>query len=89
VWQTTTEEKRTHLDPVLNSFLPNLVWLPRELAKLSDRQGSFVQQYLQALAAHLYRDVTLPTALASFVGNAWAKLRVPEMPPQACPTEQC
>jgi hypothetical protein len=32
------------------SFVPNLVWLASQVSKLSDREGSFVQTYLQALS---------------------------------------
>lgn len=34
-------------DPWLNSFVPNLVWLPKPLDVLSDRDGHPVQQILQ------------------------------------------
>jgi hypothetical protein len=40
------------------SFLPNLVWLPSQLAKLSDREGSFVQT-LAAVSRRIYRGVKL------------------------------
>lgn len=37
-------------DPWMNSFIPNLVWLPQPLDKLSDISGSFVQLVLQDAA---------------------------------------
>ena len=43
-------------DPLAYSFVPNLVWLPSEVAKLTDRQDSFVQRYVQAISTRLYRD---------------------------------
>ena len=30
-------------DPLLNTFIPNLVWLPAQVSKLSDREGDFTQ----------------------------------------------
>lgn len=37
-----------------NSFIPNLVWLPRQISKLTDREGSFAQQLLQSLSRQIY-----------------------------------
>jgi hypothetical protein len=50
VWQVRRDGERASRNPLTNSFLANLVWLPRDLAQLSDRPGSFVQRYLQALS---------------------------------------
>lgn len=33
-------------DPWTYSFVPNLVWLPEQVSKLTDREGSFSQLYL-------------------------------------------
>ncbi len=59
------------------SFVPNLVWLPREVSKLTDREGSFVQGYIQAISMKLYRSVPIRSELRSFVDNAWALLPEP------------
>lgn len=37
------------------SFIPNLSWLPEQVSKLTDHQGSYAQKVLQSLAYKLYR----------------------------------
>lgn len=41
-----------------NSFIPNLVWLPKQLSKLTDRNGSYAQQFIQHVSGLLYRQRT-------------------------------
>jgi len=41
---------KTATDPWLNSFIPNLVWLPKPLDVLSDHEGHVVQVVLRARA---------------------------------------
>lgn len=41
--------------PLLNSFVPNVVWLPSQIAKLTDIEGSLVQRTLQEMSWALYR----------------------------------
>jgi hypothetical protein len=59
---------------LLYSFVPNLVWLPAEVAKLSDREGSFVQSYLQALSIKIYRDHPISGDVGELAQEAWALL---------------
>ena len=73
VWPATTG------DPLLFSFVPILVWLPRDLATYSDahRQGPphRVHEMLKGVAVHRYRG--LPTATApDRVEAAWSRLDV-------------
>lgn len=71
---------------LLYSFVPNLVWLPIEVAKLSDREGSFVQSYLQALSVKIYRSLPLTDDLTPMTQEAWALLPNPEgIPMQGLP----
>lgn len=73
-------------DPILNTFVPNLVWLPAQVSKLSDREGTFTQLYLQALSAKIYRDVAVPSELSSFVEKAWSMIDIPSgIPIQGLP----
>ncbi len=51
---------RHHL---LNSFVPNIVWLPVQLSKLTDREGSYAQRLLQAISYQVYKGVSLPKEL--------------------------
>ena len=48
-----------------NSFIPNIVWLPRQIAKLTDHDGSIAQKVLQATSYKYYRDVTMPEEIKS------------------------
>jgi hypothetical protein len=68
------------------SFVPNLVWLPREVSKLTDREGSFVQGYIQALAIKIYRDVPVARGLQELTDRAWELLPTPRgIPPEGLP----
>jgi hypothetical protein len=65
------------------SFVPNLVWLPREISMLTDREGSFVQEYIQAISLKLYRRLPVSDALRPLVEESWSLL--PE--PRGVPSE--
>ena len=66
--------------PQLNSFVPNLVWLPRQIAKLTDREGSLVQRTLQAMSVALYRYLPVDPMFRGIVDDAWALLPAPDAP---------
>jgi hypothetical protein len=73
-------------NPLTYSFAPNLVWLPREVSKLTDREGSFVQEYIQALSLKLYRPIPVSDALRPQVEMAWDLLPEPlGIPPEGLP----
>ena len=36
------------------SFIPNLVWLPNQISKLTDREGSYAQRILQKISREIY-----------------------------------
>ena len=59
---------------MLNSFVPNLVWLPVQVSKLTDREGSFAQKLLQAISYEIYKDISLPEELRC----VWETLAPPE-----------
>ena len=63
--------------PELNSFVPNLVWLPGQIAKLTDREGSHVQETLQAMAWQIYRPVVVDNRHVEIVEKAWSLLPKP------------
>lgn len=76
-------------DPWTYSFVPNLVWLPTQVSKLTDREGSFTQLYLQTLSAKIYRDVPVSPAMQPFVNKAWSRLSIPDViPKQGLPQEK-
>jgi hypothetical protein len=49
---------------MLNSFVPNLVWLPVQISKLTDREGSFAQKLLQAISCMIYREIAMPDSIS-------------------------
>ena len=59
-------------DPWLNSFVPNLVWLPKPLDVLSDREGHPVQQLLRRTSLDYFS--TQETAARSLVRELFAGL---------------
>lgn len=75
VWRTLTDGAGLSArNPATYSFVPNLVWLPGEIAALTDREGSFAQLYVQALAQKVYRHRTVAPRLAPVVEHAWSLL---------------
>jgi hypothetical protein len=57
IWRKVREsEKLASTMPQLNTFVPNLVWLPKQISKLTDREKSYAQQLLQSLSYRIYRD---------------------------------
>jgi len=73
-------------DPRTYSFIPNLVWLPSSVAALTDREGSFAQTYLQAIAHKVFRHQEVAPEFRAMVDDAWSLLPVPtEIPEQGLP----
>lgn len=77
VWRKTHHALPANQVPVLNTFVPNLVWLPTQVSKLTDREGSPFQQTLQAMSAHVYRHLVVPDHLRPMWDEAWAMLPIP------------
>jgi hypothetical protein len=86
VWRKLTNDGSASQHPLTNSFIPNLVWLPTQVAKLSDREGSFVQTYLQAISKKVYRGARVSIHQQSAVAEAWDLLPDPSgIPLQGLP----
>jgi hypothetical protein len=62
---------------LLNSFVPNLVWLPAQIAKLTDREEGVVQRTLQSVAFAIYRHAPVAPHLEETVSEAWAMIPEP------------
>ena len=58
-----------------NSFIPNLVWLPKQIAKLTDREGSYAQNLLKTISYKIYFDTN---EQSDFKKEIWAELNNPE-----------
>jgi hypothetical protein len=64
VWRKLSDGIDAPRNEMTYSFVPNLVWLPSQLAKLSDKKGGFAQTFLQAVSTSLYRTLPLTSQLA-------------------------
>lgn len=67
--------------PLTNSFIPNLVWLPKQIAKLTDKEGSSVQRILQSLSWAMYRHSPVQHDLVDVTEEAWSLLPPPDEVP--------
>lgn len=75
IWRIVPDSsKLASEDPHLNSFILNLVWLPRQISKFTDREGSFAQKYLQTLSYSVYHDVKIDSKKRKFVDNIWNRI---------------
>jgi hypothetical protein len=74
VWRKLTDGTDAPRDRTTYSFVPNLLWLPSQLSKLSDREGGFVQTFLQALSVKIYRAVPIERPLRHLVEPIWKLL---------------
>jgi hypothetical protein len=75
VWREIGTGKLANRHNELFSFAPNLVWLPKQIAKLTDREGSIVQTVLQELSYHIYKDVIVEPGLKDFIDeHSWKKI---------------
>lgn len=61
-----------------NSFIPNLVWLPTQLSKLTDREGSYAQRFIQHVSGLLYRNIDLQNPM---LAEIWDELKDPDITP--------
>ena len=77
IWRENLSGTLASRVPILNTFVPNLVWLPSQVAKLSDREGSKVQNALKEISWGIYRDVALPPGTKTIAENSWALLPKP------------
>lgn len=58
IWrEINNSDKLASTLPYTNSFIPNLVWLPKQIAKLTDREGSYAQKLLQSISHKIYRGI--------------------------------
>lgn len=60
-----------------NSFVPNLVWLPKQISKLTDREGSYAQNLLKTISYKIYSDTN---EASDFKKKIWFELNNPNTP---------
>jgi hypothetical protein len=79
IWREVNHKQLASRIPMLNTFVPNLVWLPAQVAKLSDIQGGPIQKTLESISVKLYKDVPVETHLQELVDKAWNLLPPPSI----------
>lgn len=79
IWRIVKHEDLASRHPLLNSFVPNLIWLPKQVSKLSDREGGPVQAALQSMSWAIYRHAPVAPHLTEVVEEAWSLLPEPEL----------
>ena len=79
VWRKVRHADLASRIPLLNSFVPNLVWLPAQVAKLTDLEGGVVQKTLQAMSRAVYRPAPVSSDMRQVVESAWDLLPEPEI----------
>lgn len=72
----TGQSTATH--PLTNSFVPNLVWLPHAMGRLTDDERLVFAAELRAIAWARYRHVEVDRAFRDVVEEAWSLLDPPQ-----------
>jgi hypothetical protein len=78
IWRENSSKTLASRLPELNTFVPNLVWLPSQVAKLSDREGSHVQTALKEISWGIYHDLPLTGSARIVANQSWFLLPKPE-----------
>ena len=79
LWRDLPDGSVAGTSPWLYSFVPNLVWLPMPIARLSDLECGPIQYLLQRTSLAVYREVVPLASVEPYTANAWARL--PQPPP--------
>lgn len=61
--------------PQTNSFVPNLVWIPKQISKLTDREQSYAQKLLQSISHQIYAGNNND----KYTKNIWKSLPNPKV----------
>ncbi|MFI7466885.1 hypothetical protein [Nonomuraea sp. NPDC049646] len=80
IWRVVRHHQLASRIPALYTFVPNLVWLPGDVAKLTDREGSVYQRTLQAMSSLIYQDAPVRPSLKGIVKASWDMLPVSDLP---------
>jgi hypothetical protein len=74
VWREVGQPQLASRDWRTYSFIPNVVWLPAQVAKLTDREASFAQRVIQRLSFKLYGSLSPPGGLSRLTDHVWERL---------------
>ena len=78
IWRGTSDGTASGEHAFLYSFLPNLVWLPRPLAPLTDTDMAFPQVLLKATTLRMFTAEEPARAVAQYIRNNWRHLALAE-----------
>ena len=81
IWRENLSGTLASRLPILNTFVPNLVWLPSQVAKLSDREDGPFQTALKEISWAVYRDVPLSDRTRVVAEKSWSLLPHPTNTP--------
>lgn len=82
IWRENLSGTLASRIPILNTFVPNLVWLPSQVAKLSDREDGPFQTALKEISWAVYRDVSLSDRARVVAERSWSLLPRPTNTPR-------
>ena len=75
IWREIESEKSlASRIPELNSFVPNLVWLPSQISKLSDIEDGVIQDILKHATWAIYRNAPVNQKYKEQTETIWRKL---------------
>lgn len=78
IWRLLSDGSIAGTDPWLYSFMPNIVWVPKPMAPITDQAGSpHIQRLLKRTSIAIYRGVAPTSATASYIERAWSRLDGP------------
>jgi hypothetical protein len=82
IWRKNLSGTLASRVPILNTFVPNLVWLPSQVAKLSDREDGPFQTVLKEISWAVYRDLPLSDRARVVAESSWSLLPQPTNTPK-------
>jgi hypothetical protein len=82
IWRENLSGTLASRIPILNTFVPNLVWLPSQVAKLSDREDGPFQAALKEVSWAVYRDTPLSDRARVVAEKSWSLLPSPTNTPK-------
>ncbi len=75
IWREIEDHKNlASRIPELNSFVPNLVWLPTQISKLSDIEDGVIQGILKHASWEIYRNAPVNPKYKEHTEAIWSKL---------------
>jgi hypothetical protein len=77
VWRQINPPELASRNPLTYSFVPNLVWLPAQVAGLSGIEGSFVQRFLQRVSLKIFKESPVARPHLTLVTKIWEMLPQP------------